>query len=45
MVIAPLRNKAEAKAEAKRLADKQAKASKSVTSTDETKDSAAETAE
>jgi len=45
MVIAPLRNKAEAKAEAKRLADKQAKASKSVASTDETKDSAAETAE
>ncbi len=45
MVIAPLRNKAEAKAEAKRLADKQAKVTKSVTSTDETKDSAAETAE
>jgi translation initiation factor IF-3 len=42
MVIAPLRNKAEAKAEAKRLADKQAKASKTET---ETKDSAAETAD
>ena len=45
MVIAPLRNKAEAKADAKRLADKQAKAQKSVESTDDTKDSAAETAE
>lgn len=45
MVIAPLRNKAEAKAEAKRLADKQAKATKSVTNTDEKKDSAADTAE
>lgn len=45
MVIAPLRNKAEAKADAKRLADKQAKAQKSVERTDDTKDSAAETAE
>ena len=45
MVIAPLRNKAEAKAEAKRLADKQAKAAKSESTASETKDSAAETAD
>jgi hypothetical protein len=44
MVIAPLRNKADAKADAKRAADKKAKAEVAPTET-ETKDSAAETAD
>jgi translation initiation factor IF-3 len=44
MVIAPLRNKADAKADAKRAAEKKAKAEVAPTET-ETKDSAAETAD
>ena len=45
MVIAPLRNKADAKADAKRAADKKAKADVPATTETETKDSAAETAD
>jgi translation initiation factor IF-3 len=44
MVIAPLRNKADAKADAKRAAEKKAKADIAPAET-ETKDSAAETAD